>query len=442
MSVFKTFSNSIGTLLITGAIITVPAAPKFTFNDGKSDLEITQSYQIWGVYTRAIDNVPVTDSRADLYLRQGRLGFKGKVLPSLSYSALFAYDNIGKDQFTGTISSPQASPNTTFQMLDLYMQYALDVSSTFITFGYMRPQTGHENIAPDAEIISIDKALTSTYLRSFETGRSNGRETGLNIGGFHTWDWFSALYNVGVFDMNQVQITGTDLGSRTWNPLLTTRAALSFGEPDMKSYKLSPEINAFGNSKGITIGGHYAYEGKTDETWDTSAIKYDATKKVYSGALKYVGGFGKTNVTYGGDFVANFFGLNIDGEFDFLKRELVGISYHHDSVSTPSVTFTDQVFHIRAGYIFALPNKQFVEPAFMYSQFAGDDLSVLFPSGEDKVIDAGVNWYINKNNLKLSLHYVNQSGKPKSLYQTAAPTKTGAVTKRGDMVIVGFQVQI
>jgi len=63
------------------------------------------------------------------------------------------------------------------------------------------------------------------------------------------------------------------------------------------------------------------------KTWDTSAVKYNAVTKAYSGAVKYVGGFQK-NGSLGGDFVGNFMGLNIDGEYDVMSRSVNGISYH------------------------------------------------------------------------------------------------------------------
>ena len=416
------------------------AGPKFTFNDGKSDLELTQSYQLWGAYTRNVNDVPSTDSRADLFLKQGRVGVKGQAIPRLTYSTIFAFDNLGKDLFTGSLGSAQATTNATFQLYDLNMTYALDSTFANITFGYFRPQSGHENIAPDAGVNSLDKGLTSMYLRSFLTGRTSGRETGVNIGGFYGSKFVGVAYNLGAYDPTQALIAGTDGGSRKWHPLAVGRLAVSIFQADMLSYRLIPEINFFGQRKGITFGGHYSYQGATDETWDTSAVKYDAVKKTYSGAVKYVGGFQK-NGSFGGDFVANFMGLNVDGEYDVMSRSVNGISYHGDLVKAPAANFKDRVYHIRAGYDIPLPKDQFLEPALMYTEFTGDAASVLYPNGDDRIIDAGLNWYLNKNNLKIALHYINQSGKPKSYYQSAAPDAKGNVTVRGDMAAINFQVQ-
>jgi hypothetical protein len=416
------------------------AGPKLTYNDGKSNLEITQTYQVWGVYTRPIDDIPATDSRADLFLKQGRVGFKGQIIPGLTYSTIFACDNLGKDQFTGSLGSAQATTNSTFLLYDLYLTYALDSNFANITAGYFRPQSGHENIAPDAGVNSLDKGLTSLYLRQFLTGRTSGRETGVNVGGFKSAGLLSAGYNVGVFDPNQQAISGTDGGARKWEPLSVGRLALSIGQPDMPSYKLSPEINFFGDRTGITIGGHYAYQGATDETWDTSAIKYDNTKKIYSGAVKYSGGF-KINKSYGADFVGNFKGLTIDGEYDFMARDLSGTTFHHDSVKAAPDNYIDKVYHLRGGYDFPILKGQFIEPALMYTKFIGDAKSAVYANGVDEIIDAGVNWYIKKNNLKIALHYIHQAGQAISNYEPAAPT-AAKETVRGNMVAVNFQCQI
>jgi hypothetical protein len=228
-------------VFLIAATVSAPclfAGPKFTFNEGKSSCEITQSYQLWATYTRNVNDVPSTASCADLFLKQGRFGVKGKALPFLSYSTLFAFDNLGKDQFTGSLGTGQATTNATFQLYDLSMTYILDSNFANITFGYFRPQSGHENIAPDAGVNSLDKGLTSLYLRSFLTGRTSGRETGINFGGFYNRAWFGIAYNVGAFDPVQALIAGTDGGSRKWHPLAMGRLAVSFFDADMSSYRL------------------------------------------------------------------------------------------------------------------------------------------------------------------------------------------------------------
>ncbi|HLP41095.1 MAG TPA: porin [Fibrobacteria bacterium] len=52
------------------------------------------------------------------------------------------------------------------------------------------------------------------------------------------------------------------------------------------------------------------------------------------------------------------------------------------------------------------------------------------------MIDAGVNWYIQKNNLKISLHYVGQDGEARSMF-TQGPNKKGEVKQRNDYIALG-----
>ncbi len=427
-------------IMATVSAPSIFAGPKLTFNDGKSDLELIQTYQVWGAYTWNVNDVPATSNCADLFLKQGRVGVQGQAIPNLTYSTIFAFDNLGKDQFTGSLGTGQATTNATFQLYDLYMTYAVEPRFANITFGYFRPQSGHENIAPDAGVNSLDKGLTSTYLRSFLTGRTSGRETGVNVGGFYGSKFVGVAYNIGGFDPTQGLIAGTDGGPRKWHPLAVGRLAVSLFDADMPSYRLSPDINFFGQRRGITFGGHYSYQGATDETWDTSAVKYAAATKTYSGAVKYVGGFQK-NGSFGGDFVGNFMGLNVDGEYDVMSRSVNGISYHGGLVKAPAANFEDRVYHIRGGYDIPLPKGQFLEPALMYTEFDGDAASVVDPNGVDHILDAGLNWYLNKNRFKIAAHYIKQGGRPKSLYESAPPDANGNVTMRGDMVAINFQVQ-
>jgi hypothetical protein len=103
------FKAAISGSAVLLATLSGNAGPKFTYNEGKSNLELIQTDQVWGAYTRPFDNIPATDSRADLFLKQGRIGFKGQILPGLSYSTIFACDNLGKDQFTGALGSAQTT---------------------------------------------------------------------------------------------------------------------------------------------------------------------------------------------------------------------------------------------------------------------------------------------------------------------------------------------
>jgi hypothetical protein len=94
---------------------------------------------------------------------------------------------------------------------------------------------------------------------------------------------------------------------------------------------------------------------------------------------------------------------------------------------------------VRAAY--AIPvKKTFVEPSAMFTRFEGDDNSAANPSGEDQQLDLGVNWYLQKNNVKIGLHWILQDGTYKSNYQGAAATATGTLRVRDDVAVASVQL--
>ena len=71
---------------------------------------------------------------------------------------------------------------------------------------------------------------------------------------------------------------------------------------------------------------------------------------------------------------------------------------------------------IRTGYNFSLANDQIVEPSVSYIRFDGSKelteqekaSELLSPSGSTWSLDAGVNWHVVRNRVKVSLHYTFQ----------------------------------
>jgi hypothetical protein len=207
---------------------------------------------------------------------------------------------------------------------------------------------------------------------------------------------------------------------------LTARVSATLGDAENKGYRSNADFNFFGKRSGITLGAFGAWQGPQD--LDTIGAAYD-------------GGF-KRNTAFGGDFQANWKYLELDGELDFMQRSFsiadTGALY---KVATKAASYVkgteyqDRVWHIRGGYSIPVMNGQFMEPTVMFSQFFGDESSPVNPDGKDQVLDAGVNWYLQKNNLKLSLHYVAQDGRAKSMY-TAGLSK-GVLKQRNDYVALG-----
>ncbi len=416
------------------------AGPKFTFNEAGSTLEITQTYQFWAVGMPDPQTVPEPEKRLDFYIRRARLGLKGQAFPRLDYLTQFAYDNLGKDPYTGTIGSPQKLEMTEFRVWDAYFMYHLDSAFANITFGLFRPEVSREFISSYTAVPSLEYALTYYYLRDHLATRPTARETGVNLGGLYadsTRMWGTS-YNFGVFDAAQEK--NSDLkGSLRWSPLVTGRLSVSFGDTDSYKYKLNPDINFFGRRRGITIGVYGTHQGRASESYEPKDTVATASGILTQKTKGYKGGF-KRNDTYGTDLLADFAGFEIDGEYTFLHREFSDAFRSAFPAAVKSEVTVDKVWHVRGGYSFPLPRDMFIEPSLMYTRFDGDAASMIYPGGVDHQLDIGVNWYVNKNALKISTHYVSQDGRAKSMY-TAGPSG-GAQKVRDDFLALAVQIGI
>ncbi|WP_457622453.1 porin [Persephonella sp.] len=372
-------------LILTSLFITgsSTAGIKFELDDGKN-LEIFQMVQIWNVYT--IDNeLAGTDieSRNDIYIRRGRIGFKGQINEDVSFKVWFAYDNLGKNEFTAGTGTPnttagkgdEGTENRDFYIWDAIWTWHLNRNWANISIGYFRPQVGKESITTAFKVISFQKSLPNFDLRKHIVGRSSGRETGINIGGLKLLDGWSINYNVGIFDTNHINISGNSTDSsqssvgdgKRWSPLLAFRFAFSIGDPEMKNYRMGYTQTYYGKRNGTTFGLNYTYQGKTD-IFDKNGM-------------------------YGIDLLSNYGAFDIAAEYDWLYRE------------SGTESSTDTIWSIKAGYNIQLNNRHIVQPSVMVSKEDAekDTLSV---TSDKEVYDIGVNYLISKNDLKINLHYV------------------------------------
>jgi hypothetical protein len=407
----------VAALLATGGFTSIAfGSPKFTFNEGKSTLELTQNYQFWAVGMPDPKSVPKPDKRLDFFIRRARWGFKGQVMPRLDYLAQCAFDNLGKDPYTGTIGSPQKLENTEFRVWEAFFMCHFDSTWANITFGLFRPQVSRESINPFSGVPSLEYALSYYYIRDHLDTRPTARETGVNIGGLYadSTRWWGVNYNVGVFDAAQEK--NSDLkGSLKWFPLTTGRIAVSIGQPESNQYKLTPDINHFGNRCGATLGFYGTYQGQVDELYEPKDTVIIAKGILTQKTKGYKGGF-KNNNSYGTDLLFNFKGFELDGEYSFLRREFSdNFKAAYPAVVKGLVT-NDHVWHVRGGYSIPVMAKMFIEPSAMYTRFDGDANSMTYPGGIDHQLDVGLNWYVNKNNTKISAHYIKQGGQAKSAY--------------------------
>ncbi len=383
-----------GTVLGLGAAAlfassSVQAAPKFYFGDGK-DLEIFQMVQVWNIYTLENDSFnPDMDSRSDLYIRRGRIGVKGHLRKDISFRVWFAYDNLGKNEATAGTGTPNStagkgtngSENREFYIWDAIWTWQADPEWANISVGYFRPQVGKESITTAFKVISFQKALPNFDFRKHIVGRGPGRETGINIGGLALNKRFN--FNVGIFDTNHKNIVGNDTNSKQptvgdgkkWSPMYAVRVAWSFGDPEMKKYKMGYTQTYYGKRNGTTIGLNYTYQGETD---------------VF-----------KKNGIYSIDILSNYGNLDFNAEYDWLYR-----------TNLADQSGTDVIWDVKVGYNFKLENGQIIRPAVMVSKEEVDvdanndmvsDISGI--AAEKELYEVSLNWLINKDKFKLNLSY-------------------------------------
>ncbi|MFL5729649.1 MAG: porin [Cytophagaceae bacterium] len=340
------------------------------------DVEIVQQLQLWDVNTfENAGNTP-NQKRNDLYIRRGRLGVRGKLRKDLSFLVVFAYDGVGRDKNTAGNGNTNDPDNHDFYLWDAIWTWSPKPMLN-LTAGYFRPQVGRENISSAFNVISLEKSLPNFQPRTHLIGRNTGRETGLNLGGFHRGTGWSFNYNIGVFDMTNPAIVGN--GSR-WFPMLTSRVAFSLGDPEMDKYKLSYVQSYYGQRKGITIAANASCQGETE---------------VF-----------RQNNFYGVDILANYGRWDFVAEYDWLYRN----SFLPLSDITQATT--DRVYSFKAGYNFILKSGKIIQATGMYSgQMAYDygtkpSINSFTGATDQEVYDAGINYLINKDKLKLNLHYV------------------------------------
>lgn len=357
--------------------------------------------QIWSPYSmdasfaqensEGVSELSPVDDRYNVYLRRARVFLKSSPLDNLKFTLQLYYDNLGKDNFS---SMRGGFSDAEFGIWDAFLQWGVDSEYFNVLVGYFRPQVGREGITSATQVISFEKAITQNYQRQHSIGRGNGRETGINIGGLKLWDNFGINYNVGLFDASHSSLIGANGGSPNNTYIYAGRVVFMIGDPEMTNYKIGYKMNYFGERRGLSIAANGTYS-------ENSNI-FDQ------------------NTFVGGDILFNWDWISLDAEFNVLSRTVGETDY------------TDFVWHVRGGYTFKVSNF-FLEPAFLYNRFEGDEQSVRYPNGIDELIDLGLNLYLFKNNLKVSGHYIMQNG-------DAVSKKTdGENFELGNVIALGCQ---
>lgn len=328
--------------------------------------------QMWNVVS--ID-YPTTNIRPryDMFLRRARFGVSGKIIDKLSYTCMFHFDGVGKDKFTVSQGVLNSDSSFRFAVRDCFFSYKFSNRLNF-TLGYFRPRVGKEAIYSSWFCISQEKSLPNYQPRAHIYGRAIGRETGFNIGGLHHFgSKFHILYDAGVFDMNSTQIVGGDSVKGLLN---TVRCAFMIGDPEMKDYTLVYYQSGLRSRKGLTIGVNGCYQGATE---------------VF-----------RNNSFFGIDLQLNY------GPFDFVFEQ--DWMYRTDNQTNAKVSTRDQVNSFKFAWNFLLKNNSIIQPNLMYSSELPDNKfngqNPFTKSVKQYVGDIGVNWLINKDRLKLGLHYI------------------------------------
>jgi hypothetical protein len=361
--------------------------------------------QLWSTYSTGqqvfnaeTGEYEAVDDQFNTQIRRARLGFRAQPYEQLKFTFVGYYDLIGRDAFASTIGgyNPQNSAvggNPDFGIWDAFFTWKILKNSEALNLvgGYFRPQLSRESITSGWSVNSFEKSMSQTYIRQHLVGTGPGRAAGLNLGGtILSEGLFGLNYNVGLF--NPVRRTSPQFGSvgANYSPLLVARAVLYIGDPEQTTYKIGYDINYYNKRKGLSIGFGGSTQGETDVFDRSQAL--------------------------GLDFLFNYGPLNVDGDFNFMQRQGSRVLGGTEEVRT--FTYNSNTGHIRAGYNLILADKYFLEPTFMIMQFNGgqtqeaqaDARAVNAFSGSEATYDVGINWYLNKKNLKLMLHYVWNEG--------------------------------
>lgn len=344
------------------------------------------------VYNADAKQYEAVDDRFNLMLRRVRLGFRAEPYEGLKFTVAGAYDLIGRDVLASPVGGANNGSLPNFGIWDAFMQWQPHKGKQGfnIVGGYFRPQLSRESITSGWATNSMEKAMSQNYIRTHLVGTGPGRALGLNLGGlFLNADKNLGLnYNLGIFNPLTIANGGNSTG-KDFSPLLVGRVVAYFGDPEQTEYKIGYDINYFGQRKGLSLGFGGAWQGQTglfDASYATEA-----------------------------DLLFNWGPLNLDADWNFMWRD--GKRALPDDQER-IFTYASNTGHARIGYNLVLSKKYFLEPTFMLMQFNGaagltgqaDAKAVGASSGSERTYDAGVNWYLNKRNLKLLLHYTWHEG--------------------------------
>jgi hypothetical protein len=356
---------------------------------------VNMMVQLWGLYSMDqqiwdadAGEYQEVDDRFNTNLRRARLLFRGEPYPRLKYSLVLFYDLAGRDLLSSSIGGTNpAQPN--IGVWDAFFQYRVSKNSQalVLTGGWFRPQMQRESITSGWSTTSFEKSMSQNYLRRHLVGAGPGRAAGLNVGGTILGDKIGLNYNLGFFNPMTTGFNGGSVGVN-YAPLMVARTVIYIGDPEYKNYKIGYETNFYGKRKGISLDFNASYQGQTD-LFDES-------------------------YAFGPGMLLNWGPINLDGEWMFMTRSG---SRAIDEVNTRTFDYMSNTGHIRLGYNIDV-GKYMLEPVAMVMQFNGatdlegqaDASAVGSFSGTERTYDVGFNFYLDRRNLKVMLHYTWREG--------------------------------
>jgi len=376
---------------------TVPVKEMWLKKKEDFKFDIRMMVQLWTLYTmdQEVYNAETgsyegVDDRFNTNLRRARLIMRGQPYPRLKYSLVMFYDLAGRDLLSASVGGNNpAQPN--FGVWDGFFQYQLSKGSqsAWLTGGWFRPQMQRESITSGWSVNSFEKSMSQNYLRRHLVGTGPGRAAGLNIGGLIQGEKIGLNYNLGVFNPLTTSPLGRTVGQE-FAPLIAGRAVLYLGDPELTKYKIGYETNFYNKRKGVSLDFNASYQGQTD--------------------------LFEESIAFGPGMLLNWGPLNLDGEWMFMTRSGARTT---GEGALRSFDYSSNTGHVRVGYNITV-GKYMLEPVFMVMQFNGgeaaveqlDASAVGSFSGSEQTYDAGVNFYLDRRNLKLMLHYTWRDGDP------------------------------
>jgi hypothetical protein len=147
----------------------------------------------------------------------------------------------------------------------------------------------------------------------------------------------------------------------------------------VKNYSLIYYQSGFGNRKGVTIGMNASHQGAN------SIFDY--------------------NMVLGADLQVNWGPLDVVLEYDWLMRENKAL------LGEPGKNTIDQVNSAKLAWNFKLKNNTLLQPTILFTSEIADDagsgVNAFTKSMDQQIFAFGVNWLINKDKLKLGLHFTD-----------------------------------